>query len=78
MKDDEDYERIRKRIAINKEIIKGNGVEVTEVEISGECYLAKMFSAIYIGDWVSYYLALEEGIDPTPVKIVEELKKKLK
>ncbi len=78
IKDDEDFDRIKKRIKINKEIIKGKGVEVTEVEISGECYLTKIFSAIYIGDWVSYYLALEEGIDPTPVDIVEDLKKRLK
>lgn len=78
LKDEEDFERIKKRVKITKDIIKEKGVEVTEVEIKGDCFLTKLFSAIYIGDWVSYYLALEEGIDPTPVDIVEDLKKKLK
>lgn len=78
IKDDEDFERIKKRIKITKQIIKEKGIEVTEVEIKGDCFLTKLFSAIYIGDWVSYYLALEDGIDPTPVDIVEDLKRKLK
>jgi len=36
-----------------------------------------MFSAIYIGDWTSYYLALEYETDPTPVDVIEGFKKKL-
>ncbi len=78
LKDDEDFERIKKRIKINKQIIKEKGIEAIEVEIKGDCFLTKLFSAIYIGDWVSYYLALEYGTDPTPVDIVEDLKRKLK
>jgi len=78
IRNDDDHERIQKRIKINRSIIKENGVEATEIEIKGDCFLTKLFSAIYIGDWVSYYLALEEGIDPTPVDIVENLKNKLK
>jgi glucose/mannose-6-phosphate isomerase len=32
---------------------------------------------IYWGDWVSFYLALLYGIDPTPVPVIEFLKKEL-
>jgi len=78
IKNDEDFERIKRRIKINKNIIKEKNVEVTEVEIKGDCFLTKLFSAIYIGDWVSYYLALNYNQDPTPVNIVEDLKRKLK
>ena len=28
-------------------------------------------------DWTSYYLALKYGVNPEPVKIIEEFKKKL-
>ncbi|MBZ1348617.1 MAG: hypothetical protein KYQ20_02585 [Candidatus Nealsonbacteria bacterium] len=31
-----------------------------------------------LADWKSYYLALYYGIDPTPVKLQEEIKKWLK
>jgi hypothetical protein len=30
-----------------------------------------------LGDWTSYYLALEYRVDPTPVKMVEDFKKKM-
>ena len=36
-----------------------------------------MFSAIYLGDLTSYYLALKYSTDPTPVDIIERLKKEL-
>ena len=47
-------------------------------EIKSGDFLFKVLSTLILGDWVSYYLALEYKIDPTPVKIVEEFKKKLK
>ena len=77
IKDEDDYERTRKRMQLTKGIIKKAGVPVVEIALSGPCRLAKLISAIYIGDWTSYYLALEHELDPTPVSIVEEFKKKL-
>jgi len=52
-------------------------VDVEEVETQGESLLARMFSAIYLGDFVSYYLALWNRVDPSPVEIIEDMKKKL-
>jgi glucose/mannose-6-phosphate isomerase len=36
-----------------------------------------MMGLIYLGDWVSYYLAILNEIDPTPVKAIDYLKKRL-
>jgi glucose/mannose-6-phosphate isomerase len=36
-----------------------------------------MFSLIYLGDWVSLYLAVLHGVDPTPVAAIDLLKKEL-
>ncbi len=77
IKDEEDYHRIKKRMDITKEIIKKKGVKVTEIALAGPSLLTKMFSAIYIGDWTSYFLALRNKTDPTPVDVVEDFKKKL-
>jgi glucose/mannose-6-phosphate isomerase len=77
IKDEDDHQRVKKRMKIFKEIIKDKGIEVVEMVIRGDCHLAKIFSGIYISDWVSYYLALLYGIDPSPVEIVELFKKKL-
>jgi glucose/mannose-6-phosphate isomerase len=37
-----------------------------------------MFSLLQFGDYVSYYLALAYGVDPTPVDILTQLKEALK
>ncbi|MBD3309727.1 bifunctional phosphoglucose/phosphomannose isomerase [Candidatus Woesearchaeota archaeon] len=77
LKDEEDHPRIKKRMTICKELIKEKGVHVMEVTIKGDCFLSKMFSTLYMGDWASYFLAMKYGIDPTPVTIIEDLKKKM-
>tara|TARA_Y100000310_G_scaffold344420_2_gene457091 strand:- start:4513 stop:5511 length:999 start_codon:yes stop_codon:yes gene_type:complete len=77
IKDDEDYIRTKKRMTIFKSIVKQRGVETTEIGLSGPNRLSKMISAIYIGDLVSFFLAIKYKQDPTPVQIIEEFKKKL-
>lgn len=76
-KDKDDHERIQKRIKITSEILKAQGLPVSVLEMRGETILEKMFSTILLGDWISYYLALALHQDPTPVKMVEDFKKKM-
>ena len=61
---------------ITKEIISQR-VDVEEIFTKGEGMLARIFSGIYFGDFASYYLALQNKVDPTPVNVIENLKKKL-
>ncbi|MCP4582680.1 MAG: hypothetical protein GY839_13805 [candidate division Zixibacteria bacterium] len=35
--------------------------------------LARMFSLIQLADFISYYPALLNGVDPTPIKLIEYL-----
>jgi glucose/mannose-6-phosphate isomerase len=68
---------VAKRMDITAGIIKKEGVELIEVWSRGEGLLSRIFSLIYIGDFISYYLAILYGIDPTPVDRVTYLKKEL-
>ena len=77
IRDKNDNERIKKRMDITKEIISTK-LDVEEVFTKGDSLLSRMFSGIYYGDFASYYLALANRIDPTPVTVIENLKKKLK
>ncbi len=77
LSNDDDHKQIRKRMKITKELYKKKGVDVTELAVKGDSLLAKLFSAIVIGDLVSYFVAIKEKTDPTPVKMVEDLKKQL-
>lgn len=76
IRDKHDNERIKKRMDVCKEIMEAN-VNVEEVETQGSSLLARMFSAIYLGDFVSYYLALWNRVDPSPVEIIEAMKRKI-
>ncbi|MEM3957537.1 MAG: bifunctional phosphoglucose/phosphomannose isomerase [Thermoproteota archaeon] len=56
--------------------IEKEGVGLSIVKPLGETMLEEMLSAIILGDWVSYYLAILRGVDPAPVKLISELKRK--
>ena len=49
------------------------------IEIFAKCqnHISKMIETIYIGDMVSIELAKINGVDPTPVKVIENLKNEL-
>ncbi|MGQ9550816.1 MAG: bifunctional phosphoglucose/phosphomannose isomerase [Candidatus Bathycorpusculaceae bacterium] len=71
-------EEIRNRIEKTKELISAESSKVFEVWSFGKGKLAKMLSTICIGDFVSIYLAVLHGVDPTPVKTIALLKEKTK
>jgi len=78
LKDQEDYPRNKKRMDLTTNILKKQGVRGEIIDIKGKSFLEKIFSAIILSDWVSYYLAKTYGVDPIPVKMVEEFKKLMK
>ena len=53
------------------------GVTNERVDARGESALAQVLTGIYYGDWVSYYLALLNGVDPSTVAPIETLKQRL-
>jgi len=77
LKDQKDHPQIKKRIEIVKEIIQKKGVKLIELESEGENLLSRIFSLIQLGDFVSYYLAILNQVDPTPVKLIDYLKTEL-
>lgn len=77
LRDKDDHERTKIRMEITKSIVGGYAKKIIEVESEGTSLLARMFSLVYLGDWVSYYLAMLNGVDPTPVKVIDYLKHEL-
>ena len=69
---------VRSRIEITKELMQPAISKMLEVWAQGESRLAKMLSTIVIGDFTSVYLAILRKIDPTPVKTIYLLKKRIK
>lgn len=77
LQDEQDHPRVRKRMEISREIIKDRVRDIIDVQSRGSSFLARFFSLVYIGDYVSTYLAEEYGINPTPVAVIDYLKAEL-
>ena len=77
LRDKNASERINLRMDITKSIIENKVGLTREIWSEGDSLLARIFSLVYLGDFVSFYLAILNGVDPTPVKMIDLLKKEL-
>jgi glucose/mannose-6-phosphate isomerase len=77
LKDIGTHKRVAIRGVITKQIVSQYAGEVTEVASEGKGLLARLFSLIYFGDWVTLYLAILNTVDPEPVAIIDYLKNEL-
>jgi glucose/mannose-6-phosphate isomerase len=71
------HPRILLRYQITAELLQKNAVNYRIIDGEGDDELSGMMKTILLGDWVSYYLALLNQIDPTPVNVIDYLKEKL-
>ncbi len=65
------------RYQITSELLQQNNISYQTMDSQGKDILSQMMSLVYLGDWVSYYLAILYHTDPTPVKVIDYLKKRL-
>jgi len=77
LKDVGTHKRVAIREEITKQVVSKYAGGVTEVTSEGNGLLARLFSLIYFGDWVSLYLAILNNENPEPVAIIDYLKSEL-
>ena len=69
-----DFERNNQRIDINKEIISNYCETIVDITAKGNGHIEQALYLIHLTDWVSFYLAELQGIDPVEVKVIDFLK----
>jgi len=74
LKNSYDHPENRIRMEIMTGLFEQHNVPHTDVTVQGETELGQVFSQIYFADYVSYYLALTNKLDPTPVELIEKFK----
>ena len=47
-----------------------------EMQGRGKGRLAYVLSLVYLGDFITFYLAMLRGVDPTPIDVINQLKTK--
>ena len=73
----EDYIKTKHRWKVFEKYFKTNNIKFEKIISKEGNIITKLINLIYVLDYCSIYLAVSKGIDPTPVKSVEYLKKNI-
>jgi glucose/mannose-6-phosphate isomerase len=73
-----DYDRIKIRMDIIRNMLKNNGIEIFCLKTDSVNYLDEVVSLIYMGDMLSVYTAINRGVVAGDIDEIEDLKKELK
>ena len=68
---------MRRRLDLTAEVIAGSR-PVAAVDLAGTTRIARLLTGIQLADFTSLYLAVIRGIDPTPQRAIDELKRRLR
>jgi glucose/mannose-6-phosphate isomerase len=77
LRHDFEHPRLGRRVEATRTIVEETVASVLEVRAAGEGRLAQLIDLMYVGDWVSVYLALDAGVDPGPIEAIAALKDEL-
>jgi len=75
LKDLEDNLKIQKRMEVLEKLYKDRNLQVETIELKKKDIWQKIFSSLLLADWTAYYTAIEYGLEPEQVPMVEEFKK---
>jgi glucose/mannose-6-phosphate isomerase len=68
---------VKARMELTERMIAGNATASFRLETRGQTSIERVISLVLLGDLVSIYLAALRGVDPGPVKAIDELKSAL-
>jgi glucose/mannose-6-phosphate isomerase len=77
LRHDFEHPQVARRVEATRAIVEETLAQVLEVRAAGEGRLAQLLDLMYVGDWVSVYLALDAGVDPGPIDAIARLKDEL-
>ena len=74
LKNDFDNPYISSRFDLITSIFDAKKIQYEIISAQGNDIWSQKLSLVLLGDWISYYLAILNNIDPTPVPIITETK----
>lgn len=72
-----EHSQILKRFEVSDRLLSGRRPKSTTVNLEGNSEIAQMLWGSILADFVSIYVAILNGVDPTPVPLIEKLKQEL-
>jgi glucose/mannose-6-phosphate isomerase len=77
LRDTEEHPQVARRRAVAVDLARTRGVAVTELAAEGDHPLERIAALIALADYITVYLAIALGADPTPVSAIHELKARI-
>jgi glucose/mannose-6-phosphate isomerase len=74
---DHDHERVEKRMEICRPIFEKRSNPIIDIVAEGASLLEQYYYLIHLTDWISYYLAKENGVESNTIEAVDYLKEEL-
>jgi glucose/mannose-6-phosphate isomerase len=74
LRDPDEHPGVSRRADVAGELARERGIGVSALRAEGSAPFQRLASLVSLADWTSTYLALAEGLDPTPVRPIDELK----
>lgn len=68
---------VKKRFSITKDVVAKNAVSAEEVSLKAKSKLAQVYEILVMGSYISFYLSMLYGLDPTPIPWVDYFKEEL-
>ena len=72
-----EHPQVLKRFTVSDRLLSGQRPKANVVQLAGESIIAQMLWGSILADFVSIYVAILNGVDPTPVPLIEKLKTEL-
>lgn len=73
-----EHSQIQKRFEVSDRLLSGRRPKSHRVELQGDTIIAQLLWGSILADFVSIYVAILNGVDPTPVALIEKLKQELR
>ncbi|MFC5752985.1 SIS domain-containing protein [Actinomadura rugatobispora] len=77
LRDGDEHPQVARRREVAVELARGRGVAITEIPAEGDHPLERIATMIALADYITVYLAIALGVDPTPVTAIQELKARI-
>lgn len=74
---DHDHERVEKRMELCRDYFERKSNSIIDIIGEGASLLEQYYYLIHLTDWISFYLAKENGVDPDPIEPAIQLRREL-
>ena len=78
LRDADEHPQVTRRADVSAELARERDVPVLQLRAEGSSAFARLASLVGLTDYASAYLALAQGLDPTPVDAITALKERIR